>query len=82
MSGSMEVAAARALARVDEAVALLGAAVPGGWSGAAADAYEARRACLMSQARAARAGVAGVLPVARAADAEAKVWRSVAGVVA
>ena len=82
MSGSMEVAVARALARVDEAIGLIGAAVPADWTGQAATAYEARRAEAAVSADTLRRGTAAILPVARAADAEAATWRAVGGVLA
>lgn len=82
MSGSMELAAARSLRRVDAAIEAIAAAGAGAWSGTAASAYEVRRSELAVAAARLRRSMAAIVPVARSADAEAAVWLAVRGVVA
>lgn len=77
--GSRELAVARAVGHVDRALEAIGAAAPSGWSGRASEAYERRRAEALVRAETVRSGVAGILPVARAADSEAAAWRAVNG---
>ena len=82
MNGTMEWAVLRALGQVETALEEIARAASGEWTGSAANAYEARRAELVSSLSAAGDAVAGILPAARAADAEAATWRAVSGVVA
>lgn len=79
-SGSMEVAVARALRRMEQAVSLIAAAQADQWTGKAASAYEQRRFRALARAKAARSNVESALPVARSADAEVEMAYALRGV--